>query len=300
VQTYTSLYASWRETLRKRRASPTTAARVRRLIAFIAVDCVALGGLFVTAVTVHRRGVVQSAGLPDEIALVLVAAAGVLLAVPFALGLMRAVRRLGQTLSLLVLPAVEPGRLDMAAAPRRSFVVTLQVVTAILVALPLLLLTLAFLPWTVGLIVFAGLLAILGVAFWRSASNLDEHVKAGAQLVAEALVGQAAPPERLEKVESMLPGLGNLTSVRLPADSPAVGKTLVDLDLRGRTGATVLAIGRPDGAVATPTGREPLAAGDVLGLTGTAEAVAEARAVLVGDQSPGQRPSTQSISRSAG
>jgi monovalent cation:H+ antiporter-2, CPA2 family len=300
VQTYTTLYASWRETLRKRRASPTTAARVRRLIAFIAVDCVALGALFVTAVTVHRRGVVQSAGLPDPIAVVLVAAAGVLLAVPFALGLMRAVRRLGQTLALLVLPAVEPGRLDMAAAPRHSFVVTLQVVTAILVALPLLLLTLAFLPWTVGLIVFAGLLAILGVAFWRSASNLDEHVKAGAQLVAEALVGQAAPPERLEKVESMLPGLGTLTSVRLPADSPAVGKTLVDLDLRGRTGATVLAIGRPDGALATPTGREPLAAGDVLGLTGTADAVAEARAVLVGDQLPGQRPSTQSISRSAG
>jgi len=288
LQTYATLYASWRESLRERRHHPTTAARVRRLVTFIAIDGLALAAVFIAAVTVHRRDVVQSAGLPDEVALVLVAAAGALLAAPFAFGLMRAVRRLGQTLALVVLPDVEPGRLDMAAAPRRAFVVTLQVVMAILIGLPLLLITQAFLPWPIGLAVFAVILALLGLSFWRSASHLDEHVKAGAQLVAEALAGQAAAPARLENVETMLPGLGTLTSVRLEPGSPAIGKTLVDLDLRGRTGASVLAIARPDGQAAAPTGREPLSAGDRLGLTGTAEAVAAARALLAGDQLPGQ------------
>ncbi len=288
LQTYATLYASWREALRERRGSPTTAARVRRLVAFIAVDGLALAAVFIAAVTVHRRDVVQSAGVPDEVALALLIAAGALLAAPFALGLMRAVRRLGQTLALVVLPAALPGRLDLAAAPRRAFVVTLQVVMALLIGLPLLLVTQAFLPGFIGLALLAAVLALLGMSFWRSACNLDEHVKAGAQLVAEALAGQAAPPARLDKVESMLPGLGTLTSVKLEPGSPVIGRTLVDLDLRGRTGASVLAISRPGGAVAAPTGREPLAAGDLLGLTGTAEAVSAARALLAGDQLPGQ------------
>jgi CPA2 family monovalent cation:H+ antiporter-2 len=300
VQTYTSLYASWREALRERRHAASTAARIRRLVTFIAVDGVALAALFISAVMVHRRDLVQSVGIPDEIAVVLVIAGAILLAVPFAVGLMRSVRRLGQTLAGLVLPAVEPGRLDMAAAPRRAFVVTLQVVMALLVGLPLMLVTQPFLPWPVGVAVLAAVLALLGISFWRSAANLDEHVKAGAQLVAEALIGQAAPPARLHSVESVLPGLGHLSSVRLAPGSPAIGRSLVELDLRGRTGASVIMIGRAGGAITPPTGREPLAEGDVLALTGSGDAIEAASVLLADAQVPGQDPSTQSISRSAG
>ena len=307
VQTYTTLYASWREALRQRRRSPTAAARIRRLITLIVLDCFALAALFIGGVVVHRRDIVQSIGVPDDVAVLVVAAGGAILAVPFAVGLMRLVRRLGLTLAGLVLPAApRGGQVDTAAAPRRAFVVTLQVVMALLVGLPFLLLTLPFLPGWIGLLAFAGVLALLGVSFWRSASNLDEHVKAGAMLVAEALIGQAAPPERLDRVEQVLPGLGNLSSVRLVPGSPAVGRTLIELDLRGRTGASVLAIVRPDGSTTAPTGRESLGEGDTLGMTGTAEAVAAARALLLEAQPladqppPGQTPSTQSISRSAG
>ena len=283
VQTYTTLYASWREALRSRRHSASMAARIRRLVALIVVDSFALAAVFIGGVIVHQRDVVQSYGVSDEVALGLIVAGGILLAAPFAIGLMRCVRRLGQTLARLVLPAVKSGGLDMAAAPRRAFVVTLQVVMALLIGLPLLLVTQPFLPWPIGLLLFAAVLALLGLAFWRSAVNLEEHVKAGAQLVAEALLGQSAPPERLHKVESMLPGLGNLTSVTLPADSPAVGKTLVDLDLRGRTGASVIVIQRDGTTIAPPTGRESLADGDVIGMTGTGEAVVAARALLIGE-----------------
>ena len=286
VQTYTTLYASWRETLRGMRQSATTAARIRRMIIFIVVDSVVVAGVFIASVIVHQRDLLQSVGVPDGVALVLVIAGGSLLAAPFAVGLMRSARRLGQTLARQILPAVKSGGLDMAAAPRRAFVVTLQVVMALLVGLPLLLLTQPFLPWPIGLVVFAAVLTLLGLSFWRSAVNLDEHVKAGAQLVAEALLGQSAPPERLHKVESMLPGLGNLTSVTLPAASPAIGKTLVDLDLRGRTGASVIVIRRDGATMAPPTGHESLAGGDVIGMTGTVEAVAAARALLTGDQLP--------------
>jgi CPA2 family monovalent cation:H+ antiporter-2 len=80
----------------------------------------------------------------------------------------------------------------------------------------------------------------------------------------------------------MLPGLGQLVAVPLAAGSAAVGQTLAQLNLRGRTGATVLAITRPDGAVLAPGAQEQLRAGDVLALAGTGEAIAAAKTRLSG------------------
>jgi CPA2 family monovalent cation:H+ antiporter-2 len=59
-----------------------------------------------------------------------------------------------------------------------------------------------------------------------------------------------------------------------------VGRTLAELDLRGQTGATVLAIQRGSNSVSFPAAREVLQAGDVLALAGTEEAVAAARGLL--------------------
>jgi len=87
-------------------------------------------------------------------------------------------------------------------------------------------------------------------------------------------------PDALEQVHQLLPGLGALSAVRLDDGSPAVGRTLKQLNLRGRTGATVLALTRPDGGVIVPTAREQLRAGDVLALAGTHEAIAAARKTL--------------------
>jgi CPA2 family monovalent cation:H+ antiporter-2 len=62
--------------------------------------------------------------------------------------------------------------------------------------------------------------------------------------------------------------------------SAAVGQTLASIDLRARTGATVLAIRRGSEALVAPTGREVLRAEDVLALAGTREAVDAARGLL--------------------
>ena len=75
-------------------------------------------------------------------------------------------------------------------------------------------------------------------------------MRAGAQVVLEALAAQSRQPvapvpgETLERVHELLPGLGELASVRLDPGSPAIGKTLAQLKLRGRTGASVLALTR--------------------------------------------------------
>jgi CPA2 family monovalent cation:H+ antiporter-2 len=108
-------------------------------------------------------------------------------------------------------------------------------------------------------------------------------VKAGAQLILEALAKQTAsdePEHALDQVRALVPGIGEPVPVALGDASPAIGQTLAQLDLRGLTGASVLAISRPDGGVSIPTAHEALRAGDVLALAGTREAIDAARALL--------------------
>ena len=93
---------------------------------------------------------------------------------------------------------------------------------------------------------------LVGVVFWRRATNLQGHVRAGAQVIIEALATpdlsrplapmHATPSTPLEQVEALLPGIGNLAAVPLVALSPAVGRTMRELNLQTLTGVTVLAI----------------------------------------------------------
>jgi len=135
--------------------------------------------------------------------------------------------------------------------------------------------------------VLALLVVVLGVAFWRSATNLQGHVRAGAEVVLEALAAQSRPrpapttADTLEQVHQLLPGLGALAAVRLDPGTAVIGRTLAQVNLRGRTGATVLAITRTDGGVVVPTAKERLRAGDVLAVAGTHEAIEAARVALL-------------------
>jgi CPA2 family monovalent cation:H+ antiporter-2 len=177
------------------------------------------------------------------------------------------------------------GKPDFAAAPRSALLMSLELVIALLVALPILAVTQPFVGgFSTGILVLL-LLGSLALAFWRTARDLEGHVRASAQAIAEALAAQAsrgAPSAQgLDQFRDLLPGLGHLSPVRLEPASPVVGRTLADLDLRGLTGATVLAIQRGSEGLSVPSAREVLRSGDVLAITGTQEAVEAARRLLL-------------------
>ncbi len=71
-----------------------------------------------------------------------------------------------------------------------------------------------------------------------------------------------------------------LTPVTVEPDSPVVGRTLAELDLRGLTGATVVALCRGDDRIELPSGQERLEAGDMLALTGSEVAIESAARLL--------------------
>lgn len=291
LQTFAALYGSWLEGLRSAPRRDTATARIRRLLRLLVLDAGLIAGIVVAASTSMRRIVIfarDTLGVSDLPARALVVGAAVALAAPLGLGVVRVSQKLGWTLARLALPAEKDRRVDLAAAPRRMLVVTLQLASVLLVGTPLLALTQPFLPGVPGAAVLALAVILLGVGFWRRAASLQGHVRAGAQVVLEALAKRSHRPatpvadDTLQQVERLLPGLGALRAVRLDPGSAAIGKTLAQLNLRGRTGATVLALTRTEGGILVPTAQEMLQAGDVLALAGTHDAIEAAAETLRG------------------
>lgn len=297
LQTFAVLYGTWIE--RARRHPETSAERQRlqavlRAIALDAVVVATLGfGLGLGADPLAVR-VMRLTGLEPEAALVMVMVVAGVVAVPFLLGIVRNGRLLGDVLSRRAFAEPVPGRLDPAAAPRRAMVVAVQLATVMAVGAPLVAFAQPFLPAfaSVALLVLGALL--LGFQFWRSATDLQGHVRAAAEVVVRVVGEQRRQPagasgERsLQRAYELVPGLGEPVPMRIPATSPYVGRTLADTELRGRTGATVLAISRGDDVVLVPDGHVVLQVGDVLALAGTHESVEAARDLLGCGPSPAQ------------
>jgi CPA2 family monovalent cation:H+ antiporter-2 len=147
---------------------------------------------------------------------------------------------------------------------------------------PLTLLTLPFVPPFGVAGVVAAYLLVLGVAFWRTATDLDRHTRAGAELVVHMLAKQSHTGDTgtFELVRGMLPGLGTIVPFQVEAGSAAAGATLGELNLRGRTGATVVGLSRAGRREPLPDAGTRLEAGDMVALTGDANALGLAAPLL--------------------
>jgi CPA2 family monovalent cation:H+ antiporter-2 len=285
LQTFATLYGSWIELLPGTPARTTRWTPVRRAASFVLGDAVLLAGIIIgTSINLPRLLAVlqERGGLAEDAARGAVIAAAAACCAPFVIGMVRSSRRLGDALADLALPSRGAGKMDPADAPRRAFIVALQIAIALMVGIPLVAVTQPFLPAFRGALIVLAALAILGLLFWRTATNLQGHMRAGAEIVAEALGPKHRGTEAatLEQVQHLLPGLGTLVPVRVAPGSVADGITLAQLNLRGRTGATAVALSRGGEATVLPTAETLLREGDMLALSGSHDAIAEARELL--------------------
>jgi len=293
LQTFGSLYGSWMENLR-RPQSQAVGRRLRRGAAFLIVDAVILAAICAGAAAQMRplaRGLAVHTVLTERAASAAIIVVAVVLALPLIWGIVRRAQGLAHTIADTVFPASAEGTVDLAAAPRRSLVQAVHTIIALAVGIPLVALTQPMLPPLASLALLAGGLGALLIAFWRGAANLQGHVRAGTEVVLEALGRQTRSElPSLEDAKDLLPGLGTLIPWRVRPDSPAVGKTLGELDLRARTGATVLAVFRPSANVVAPSASERIAANDVLAMTGSSDAVDAASRLLSGEDAEPETP----------
>jgi CPA2 family monovalent cation:H+ antiporter-2 len=293
VQTFASLYGTWLERLRTAPDDVTERSRVRHLVQLLALDAALLLAIVIgAAAEVGRVGPPLQAltGLRPSLAPTLVALGALALAAPLLIGVARTSGQLGLALATRALPLTSNGRVDFAAAPRGALVVTLQIAIMLSIIVPLVAITQPFVTAAPGLLILAIFALVLGVAFWRSARSLHGHARAGAEAIVAMLRNQlsvdrqpAAMRHAMEQLDALLPGLGTPEAMQVTAGSPAIDRSLASLNLRGRTGATVLAIVREGQQVLVPRGPDVVRAGDVLAVAGSAEAVAAARAIIAAE-----------------
>ena len=289
LQTYVALYGSWIDRLRLIPEAHAHQKRERRIL-LLALDWLLLLALVVgTAIKLDAwtARLVQLANLAPVAAHWLIVAIAALAAAPLCLGILRITRSLSHDLAAHALPEQPSGQVDLAAAPRNAFEVTIQLLMVLIIGGLTVIITQPFIPPFRSTAIFALVMVALGLALWRSASNLQGHTRAGAEIFALALSRQMTDDEDVEgavdmaKLKTALPGLGEPVAVRIGADSKVIGRSLRQLDLRGSTGAMVLAIVRADGTeVVLPDGHEQISAGDTLFIAGAQRAVSAARTLL--------------------
>jgi CPA2 family monovalent cation:H+ antiporter-2 len=289
-QTFAALYGSWIENMRTVRHDTTMGRRVRRLVKLLLLDSVLLIALVIAAAFYQdylTNLITAHFGLSSELTQLVIVLLCVVSVLPFIIGIIRTARALGLALAALSMPEAGEGKLDLADAPRRMFVVTLQLAIVLVVALPLLALSqLFFLPYWIAALVFGMLLIFLGIMLWKNAENLQGHIRAGAEVVVEVLMKQAkkgpavSVGDPLEEIRNLVPGLGEPVPLHIDAHFFGIGKSLAELNLRGETGASILVIVRDQEKVIMPGAGERLREGDTLAIVGTREAVAAAAALL--------------------
>jgi CPA2 family monovalent cation:H+ antiporter-2 len=285
MQTYTSLYSSWIDTIVHRSPALRTRSPVRRMVGLLAVDAVVLVVLIVATALMRERATeaLQSrVTLTPGVARILILAAGSALAIPMVAGVFATGRRLANTLAERAMPLVSAGKVDQARAPRQVLQASLLLGIVLATLVPVLLITLPFVPTYGGPSVLAAVVLVLLFSLWRAARNLAGHARAGAELVAHVLARQGMAQETgmYERVEALLPGLGSVKPVQIDPGSVAAGRSLGELNLRGRTGATVVGISRQGVEIPHPVATERLESGDLVALTGSRDAVQAARQVL--------------------
>jgi CPA2 family monovalent cation:H+ antiporter-2 len=294
LQTFVALYGSWFARLR---AAPKSGrSRVKRLWRVLAIDVVLLAVLFIGTAVWYPRLVAlldQKAGLSIGLSRAVVLTVGAVFAVPLLVALVRTTHLLGLALAVRALPTPEARKVDMARAPRRALEVTIQFGVLCAVVVLLVVITQPFAPRIPGIavVLVAGLILLLAV--WRSAKNLQGHAIAAGEVIAAALgrqMGEGAQAsnvdDAMQRMQAMLPGLGEPVAMTVASGSQAAGRSLRELDMRGVTGATVLALLRGDQHVISPRGDTRLAEGDVIAVAGTHDAVTGARAMVAPPREP--------------
>ena len=294
IQTVAALYGSWIERVRSAPRASTERSVTKRILRFIMLDAALITVIVIgVAVELDRLSAMvgNMIGMPaDRVRFMVVLISG-LITVPLIFGLITSAKALGNHLARRAFAETQKGKVDLADAPRRALVIVVQRAVVLAVGIPVVAITQPFLPPHQGAVVFGLLTLVLLVTLWRNAANLQGHARAGAQIIASALAHQMASVDGassddtklLEDLNAVLPGLGEPVAIRVVPQSIAVGRSLAQLNLRGATGATVLAIRRGDQQIPTPLGREVIQVNDVVAVAGAHDALAIARAIFAPD-----------------
>jgi CPA2 family monovalent cation:H+ antiporter-2 len=262
------------------RQSPSLANRLmRRWTLQMALNATLIAAVFIAAAFVGQRPPewMKNLQLSDE----WLRAALWLTAVIFCLPMFIATARKLQALGLLLAETkvTESAAGERTAAIRAIVANFVPIAGTVALGLFTLVLSSTLLPPLPVLLVLLVIVGLIAWLLWRSFIK----VYSKAQVALQETFAQPADP-RPGTAQSAKPSLlrdADLETVMLTADSPAVGKLIRELELRTRTGASIVAIERNGVNTVNPGPDEELQANDQVLLLGSTAQLEKARKHLL-------------------
>jgi monovalent cation:H+ antiporter-2, CPA2 family len=284
VGTLQSLYDSWLERIRSARRLREESMAMRGPILLISLCAVTIAAILIfnefdpldfTSQVARALGIKYfDAGLLVDLGALMVCA-------PFAAGIYSGSHRLARALAIRALPAAKRATLEVGwGDAERALVEMLQLTILFGVLGPLLAVVQPFMEEVEGIGIFVIAIALMSIVVTRSARLIQGQMRAAIGLLAASLAEQHDAETEESTHRHEVAGLGSLTGVRVEHGAPGAGKSLRELDLTAATGATVVAIERPDGGLITPGDADVIAAGDIVELAGPSQAVTVAAALF--------------------
>lgn len=276
------LYGQWLRSVGTRRQVTAVRRMVRRSLLLIAVNVLIIAAFFATAAFVTRRHPVALPGRLDmrEWYHTVMWLAALICSLPLYVATVRKVN----ALAMLMAEISVPDTIETPWAPQVRTMLTRTLTLAGIGGLILLTLMLSstLLPSPRTLIPLLALVVI--VAVW--AQRMLNRVYSRAQnALAEVLSGdeRQVPDENEDDVGRFAGRLGTvrLQSAVVTAHAVAVGRRLRDLDLRRRSGATVVGIEREGRVMTSPDPDHAFLMHDRVYMIGTAEQIDRARELLI-------------------
>jgi CPA2 family monovalent cation:H+ antiporter-2 len=265
---YLALYTQWIGQLGSQRHKTMAAKLVRRWCGQMAINMALVAAIFVGAAYIRRHPPVQLQEWrlgTDSIKAVIWLTA-MFLSLPLLIATFRKLQAFGMLISEVRVTRENAG--ERMAAIRAVVAQSVVIAGMVLMILFVLVLSSTLLPSPEILLVLLIIVALITLLLWRSFIKLYSH----AQIALRETFSQSPPPNPAH-LPSQLPGLlreADLESLTISADAPAAGKLIRELELRTRTGASIVGIEQNGGQrIINPGPDEELRANDQVLLLGT-------------------------------
>jgi CPA2 family monovalent cation:H+ antiporter-2 len=270
------LYTRWVGQLGSHRHDNLVAKLARRWLAQMALNAALIAAVFIGAVLIERRepAWLMRFGLEEQWLKTALWLAAVFLSLPLFIATSRKLQALGLLIAETKVTDAAAG--DRAPAIRSVVAQVIPIAGTAVLGLFVLVLSSALLP---ALNVLLVLLLLVGLLAWLLRRSLI-RVYARAQVALQETFAQTPAPAPATAARPSLLREADLESVAVAAASPAAGRLIRELELRTRTGASIVGIERTGGNVINPGPDEEIQAGDHLVLLGTPAQLAAARAAL--------------------
>ncbi|HTJ00487.1 MAG TPA: cation:proton antiporter [Dongiaceae bacterium] len=269
------IYTRWVGQLGNHRESGMAAKLIRRWAAQMALNAALITAVFIGAAYLakHPPAWVVKLEPGDEWLKAGLWLAAAVASLPMFIATSRKLQALGLLVAELKVREAAAGK--RTAAIRAVVAQVIPIAGTVVLGLYVIMLSATLLP---GLRAMLILLVLAGVISWLLRRSFI-RVYAKAQFALEETFAQPPAPREasVPAATASLLREADLDTVGLAAHSPAAGKLIRELELRTRTGASIVGIERGDTKIINPGPDEELQAGDQVLLLGTTAQIAAAK-----------------------